>query len=93
MANILIDIEKGVEVGASDILKFITAANKELSVTPQVVAALGVVFGAVSTAVSAGESAAAASGLNIALDESEVAAVKAVWLAVVAFLSTLGVKL
>jgi hypothetical protein len=92
MANILITIEKDVQVGASDLLKFITGANKQLGAAPQVVAALGVVLGAVSTAVTTGEGAVAASGLNIALDEAELTAIKAVWPDVVAFLATLGVK-
>jgi hypothetical protein len=93
MANVLVSIEKGVEVGASDLLKFITGANKQLGAAPQVVAALATVLGAVSTAVTAGESAVASSGLNIALDQAELAAIKAVWPDVVAFLGTLGIKL
>ena len=93
MANIFLSIEKGIEVAASDVLKFITGAQKVVSAAPQVAAALGTVLGAVATAVTTGEAAAAAGGLNFALDEAEIAALKAVWPDVVAFMKTLGVTL
>ncbi len=91
-ASVLITLEKDVAVGASDLLKFITGASKKLGAAPQVVAALGTMLGAVSNAVVTGSGAVAASGLNIALDEAELVAIKAVWPDVVTFLATLGVQ-
>ena len=93
MANILVNIEKGIQVAASDILNFVTKANKDLKTTPQVVAALAVLLGAVATAASNTASAAQAGGLNIVLDEADVTSLKAVWPDLVAFATTLGIKL
>jgi hypothetical protein len=92
MASVLVNIEKDIQVGASDLLQFIAGANKKLGAAPQVVAALATVLGAVSSAVTDGAAAVQASGLNIPLDTAEFAAVKAVWPDVVAFLATLGIK-
>lgn len=92
MANILVNIEKGVEVGAGDLLKFMSGAQSKLTAAPQVIAALGVVLGAVNAAVVSAEGAAASSGLNIALDEATLAEIKALWPDVVKFLATLGIK-
>jgi hypothetical protein len=93
MASIIVNIEKGIEVGAEDLLKFITGAQSELKAAPQVVAALGTLLGAFSTAVASTSSAAEASGLNVVLDEQAAANIKAVWPALVAFAATLGIKL
>src|ERR1700674_3472852 len=41
MANILVNMEKGIEIGAEDVLKWLTGANKALHAAPEVVAALG----------------------------------------------------
>ena len=35
MANILVNIEKGIEIGAEDALKWLTGANKALKAAPQ----------------------------------------------------------
>ncbi len=35
MANILVNIEKGIEVGAEDILKWLTSAEKVLFAAPR----------------------------------------------------------
>ena len=47
MANILVNIEKGIEIGAEDALKWLTGANKALTAAPAVVAALATLIGAV----------------------------------------------
>jgi hypothetical protein len=88
MANILVNIEKGIEIGAEDVLKWLGKAHGIVAAAPRVVATL----------VSAIEkplielSGAAANPLNIALDIQTVADLKAVWPEVKKFLESLGVK-
>lgn len=91
MANILVNIEKGIEIGAEDVLKWLTGANKALSAAPAVVAALATLVGAVEKPM-AELAGAAANPLNIALDVQTVTDLKAVWPDVKKFLVTLGVK-
>src|SRR5579863_9150931 len=91
MANILVNIEKGIEIGAEDVLKWLTGANKALKAAPQVVAALATLIAAVEKPIA--ELAGAVSNpLNIALDIQTAADLKAAWPDVIAFLSSLGVK-
>jgi hypothetical protein len=91
MANILVNIEKGIEIGAEDALKWLTGANKALKAAPQVVAALATLIGAVEKPIS--ELAGAASNpLNIPLDIQTATDLRAAWPDVKAFLATLGVK-
>jgi hypothetical protein len=92
MANILVNIEKGIEIGAEDALKWLTGANKALKAAPQVVAALATLIGAVEKPLSE-LAGAAANPLNIPLDIQTAQDLKAVWPDVVAFLATLGVKI
>jgi len=92
MANILVNIEKGVEIAAEDALKWLTGANKALKTAPQVVAALATLIGAVEKPISE-LAGAAANPLNIPLDIQTAQDLKPVWPDVKAFLSTLGVKL
>jgi hypothetical protein len=91
MANILVNIEKGIEIGAEDVLKWLTGANKALSAAPAVIAALATLVGAVEKPM-AELAGAAANPLNIALDVQTVTDLKAVWPDVKKFLGTLGVK-
>ena len=91
MANILVNIEKGIEIGAQDALKWLTGANKALHAAPQVVAALATLVGAVEKPLSE-IAGAAANPLNIPLDLQTVNDLKAVWPDVKAFLGSLGVK-
>lgn len=92
MANIIVNVEKGIEIAAQDALKWLTGANKALKAAPQVVAALATLFGAIEKPIS--ELAGAASNpLNIALDIQTAEDLKAVWPDLKAFLATLGVKL
>lgn len=91
MANVLINIEKGIEIAAEDALKWLTGANKTLQAAPAVVAALATLIGAVEKPIA--ELAGAASNpLNIALDIQTVNDLRAVWPDVKTFLTTLGVK-
>jgi len=92
MANILVNIEKGVEIAAEDALKWLSGANKAMQATPAVIAALATLIGAVQKPLS--ELAGAASNpLNIPLDVQTVEDLKAVWPQLQAFLKTLGIKL
>jgi hypothetical protein len=91
MAKILVNIEKGIEIGAEDALKWLTGANKALTAAPAVVAALATLIGAVEKPM-AEFAGAAANPLNIALDIQTVTDLRAAWPDVQAFLKTLGVK-
>ena len=91
MANILVNIEKGVEIGAEDALKWLSGANKAMQATPAVVAALATLVSAVEKPLSE-LAGAAANPLNIPLDLQTVTDLKAVWPQLEAFLGTLGVK-
>ena len=96
LATIVTDVEKGVEVVASDALKVLTGFKTKLTTLegaePAVVAALGTLLGATGTAIADVE-AAAATPLNIVLDQATLAALKTVWPDVVKFVATLGIKL
>jgi len=91
MANILVNVEKGIEIGAADALKWLTGANKSLQAAPAVVAALATLIAAVEKPISE-LAGAAANPLNIPLDIETVADLKAAWPQVKTFLTTLGVK-
>jgi hypothetical protein len=91
MAKILVNIEKGIEIGAEDALKWLTGADKALHAAPAVVAALATLVGAVEKPLSE-LAGAAANPLNIPLDIQTVTDLKAAWPEVKAFLGTLGVK-
>ena len=92
MANILVSIEKGIEIAAEDALKWLTGAGKALAVAPTVVAALGTLFGQLEKPL-ADVAGVAAAPLNIALDIETVNDLKAVWPDIKQFLTTIGVKL
>lgn len=91
MANILVNIEKGIEIAAEDALKWLTGANKALSATPQVVAALATLIAALEKPL-ADVALASQAPLNIVLDIRTVHDLKATWPAVKQFLATFGVK-
>lgn len=91
MANILVNIEKGIEIAAEDALKWLTGADKALHAAPEVIAALATLVGAVEKPI-AELAGAAANPLNIPLDVQTVADLRAAWPEVKKFLGTLGVK-
>jgi len=91
MANILVNIEKGIEIAAEDALKWLTGADKALHAAPQVVAALATLIAAIEKPL-ADIDVAAKNPMNIALDVQTVKDLKAAWPAVRQFLATLGVK-
>jgi len=92
MANILVNIGKGVEIAAEDALNWLTGATKALTVAPTVIAALGTLFGQLETPISELASTVA-NPLNISLDVQTVTSLKAVWPDVRQFLTAIGVKL
>jgi hypothetical protein len=96
VANILVSVEHGLEVAAEDVLKVVPFLNKVITagekVEPAVVAALGVLLGAVSTALTA-TATAATSPLNISLDSAAASALESVWPDVVAFAKTIGITI
>ncbi len=91
MANILVNIEKGIEIGAEDALKWLGGADKALHAAPEVIAALATLVGAVEKPLSE-LAGATANPLNIPLDVQTVTDLKAVWPEVKGFLGSLGVK-
>jgi hypothetical protein len=92
MANILVNIEKGIEVGAEDLLGFLNKAEQKIQVAPGAVVALGVVLGGVQKVIADVE-ADAANPVNITLLPAQVADLKAVWPEIISFASVLGIKL
>jgi len=91
MANILVNVEKGIQVGAADVLKWLGTAHTALTAAPAVVAALATLISAVDKPLIE-LSGAIANPLNIALDIQTATDLKAVWPDVKTFLGTLGVK-
>lgn len=91
MANILLSIEKGIEVGAEDTLKWLAGAGRLIKAAPTVIAALGTLVGALDKPLT-DLAAAAANPLNISLDIQTAQDLKTVWPDVKQFLTTLGVK-
>lgn len=91
MANILVNVEKGIQIGAEDALKWLAGATRGLKAAPSVIAALGTLIGSLDKPVS-DLAAAAANPLNISLDIQTAQDLKAVWPDVKQFLTTLGVK-
>jgi hypothetical protein len=91
MANIFLNVEKGIEVAAEDALKWLTGTVKALHAAPAAIAALATLAGALEKPLS--ELAGAVENpLNIALDVETAEDLKAAWPEVKAFLVTLGVK-
>jgi hypothetical protein len=91
MANILVNIEKGIEIGAEDALRWLGKAQTTLSAAPGVVAALATLIAAVDKPLI-DVAGVAANPLNIVLDVQTITDLKAVWPQVKAFLTSLGVK-
>jgi hypothetical protein len=91
MANILVNVEKGIEIAAADALKWLGKAQTALTAAPGVVAALATLAAAVDKPLTELTSVIA-NPLNIALDVQTASDLKAVWPDVKTFLGTLGVK-
>jgi hypothetical protein len=93
VANILLDIENGIEVAAADLLKFVSGAKAASSkVEPGVVAGLGVLLGTVAKTLG-DINGVVANPLNFSLDVTTIQDLKSVWPAMTQFASSLGIKL
>ena len=93
MANIFLNIEKGVEVAAEDLMKWIGTANKAIASNgPGAIVALGALLGAAEKAIADVEAGAANPASLVITLESDINDFKAVWPAVKEFASTLGIK-
>jgi hypothetical protein len=91
MANILVNIEKGIEIAAGDALKWLGKVQGVVTAAPAVVAALATLAVAFEKPL-ADLSSVATNPLNIVLDIQTANDLKAVWPDVKKFLETLGVK-
>jgi hypothetical protein len=91
MANILVNIEKGIEIGAEDALKWLGNAHSALNAAPGVVAALATLATAVEKPLLE-LTGVVANPLNIVLDIQTAQDLKAVWPDVKTFLESLGIK-
>jgi hypothetical protein len=91
VANILVNIEKGIEIGAEDALKWLTGADKALHAAPAAIAALAILVAAMEKPL-AELAGAAANPLNIPLDIETAADLKAAWPEVKQFMRSLGIK-
>lgn len=91
MANILVNLEKGVEITAEDALKWLSKAQTTLTAAPGVVAGLATLVSVVDKPLIE-LSGVVANPLNITLDLQTAMDLKAIWPEVKSFLSTLGVK-
>ena len=91
MANILVNIEEGIEIGAEDVLKWLVGAGRVIHAAPAVIAALATLVAAMEKPL-AELAGAAANPLNIPLDIETAKDLKATWPQVKLFLITLGVK-
>ncbi|HUV69120.1 MAG TPA: hypothetical protein VMW15_05615 [Terracidiphilus sp.] len=91
MANILVNTKKGIEVGAEDVLKWLTGNQKVSSSAPAAIAALAILAVAMERPLSE-LAGAVANPLNIPLDVETATDLIAAWPQVKAFLSSLGVK-
>lgn len=92
MANILVNIEKGIEIGAEDALKWLVSAGKVFHAAPAAIAALATLVAALEKTIVEVEQVAT-NPLNIALDIQTANDLKAAWPQVRAFLKSLGVKM
>jgi hypothetical protein len=91
MANILVSIEKGIEIGADDALRWLTGADRALKAAPAVIAGLAILLAAVEKPLVEA-TAVSANPLNIPLDLQTARDIRAVWPDLKQFLTTLGVK-
>jgi hypothetical protein len=91
MANILVNLEKGVELAAEDALKWFGGIRAVVTAAPGVVAALATLATAVERPLIE-LSGVATNPLNIALDIQTANDLKVVWPDVKKFLESLGVK-
>ncbi len=91
MPNIVVNLEKGIELAAEDALKWLNGANTALNAAPQALAALATLIAAVEKPL-ADVPGVVHEPLNITLDAQMVNDIKAALPDVKLFLGSLGVK-
>jgi hypothetical protein len=91
MANIVVSAEKGIEIAAEDVLRWLSGAGKTLHAAPEVIAALAILAVTVEKPLF-DLAGVAANPLNIPLDIQTATDLKAAWPELKLFLVTLGVK-
>jgi hypothetical protein len=91
MANILVNVEKGITIGVEDALRWLGKAKVLLTAAPAVVAALATLVSAVEKPLI-DMAGVAGNPLNFALDYQTAIDLKTVWPDVKSFLESLGVK-
>ena len=91
MAKLLVNLERGIEIGAEDALKWLTSADKSLRAAPAVIAALATLIDLLDKPLT-DLAGVAANPLSIPLDLQTAADLVAVWPELKAFVSSLGVK-
>lgn len=84
-------MEKGIEIGAQDALKWLAGAGHVVKAAPTAVAALGTLVGALDKPIT-DLAATAVNPLNIPLDIQTAQDLKAVWPDVKQCLTSLGIK-
>lgn len=92
MPNIFLNVEKGIEVAAEDVLGWLNKAEQKITVAPAAVAALGVILGGIQKVVS-DVSADVSNPVNLTLLPAQISDIKAVWPEVQAFAKTLGINI
>jgi hypothetical protein len=90
--NIFLNVEKGIEVAAEDVLGWLNKAEQKITVAPAAVAALGVILGGIQKVVS-DVSADVSNPVNLTLLPAQISDIKAVWPEVQAFAKTLGINI
>lgn len=90
MANIVLEIGKGVEVGAEDLLKFFAKAQ---TASPAVLAALGALATGITKALSDVQASASNPLVALINAPAELTDFEAVWPEVVRFFASLGIKI
>jgi hypothetical protein len=91
MANIVVSAEKGIEIAAEDVLRWLTGARKIPHAAPEAIVALVIL--AVAAEKPLFELAGVvANPLNIPLDIQTATDLKAAWPELKLFLVSLGVK-
>ena len=90
MANVII---QDIEVAGEKVLSWITKAEVKVSNSGPAVAALATLLGAVASSIESAGEAAAADGINFALDATSWNNIKSVWPDVKALAADLGIKI
>lgn len=94
MPNVLIEIGKGVEVAAEDALAFFERIGQvaEAAASPRALLAFAVLLSATGPVILDATGAAAAEGLNIALDLQTAALIVNLWPELDAWAKTLAIR-